>query len=849
MCPNIPGIIGYIQPQVVSRIRTLTKAVSIPGGLRVLSINGEGRREEVVIDSAAGDGTDGFNPDFSTPSDGYGRYFRLSYYPDVPNRTDLYLNGAPLRILEDIIDNVAFSSDYDARFDPDTGEIEMQSASLVDLGGAYFTASTSNVGDGYLSGVLLVDENAPAETWTIRCINALLDGSGAPIRNQASFTATGSVSGSIKDAYGQPYIWKSDGLTVSNGIISFAVLNPSPRTILRKGDRFTVQVQSKVLQKNDQLTAKYIAEADLNDPETFTDPNQLFVKHGSPNTDNTLSLGAQLAFANGATSVLAIQAKPPLPRRTSEIVLPVRNTTTGTTGASGNSDEEDLIFAITAPGKPDIGTSVHFFLLNTDGTEEQIFPNKVDFYDPDITTYFSAYEKNPASTLLWDNFMNPGTSGYTYSYTVVGDLKVEQAGTDGYIVIIGGGSTCAFTSPSITFTSDCVGKQIDIHNTSTVNLGRYSIDSIISSTTAVLTRGSGSFINETSLEWQLLPADAAGADTSQRILFTSDLALARYKGLRVSYIDTRDSDFFDPNWADVLDTLEAQDAQILVPLPSQTVSAIQQAYKVHADKMSSPYYKKERLLFTGALQGLTTDNVLGVSLAAAEDVGILEGIQGDSVEEVLNGNIEDLADYSVATNFGDSFRVMYYYPDEIIAIVNGESTTLPGYYIAAAAGGWFAGEPNIAMPITMKTLVGFTISNSKIFKQDVLNKLGNAGIVVCQPIVGAARVLHGKTTTQSGYAEEEEASIVFIRDQLGKTMRQVMLAFVGQPEDKTLLPSLTAKALGVLNSFVSQNLITAYRNLSVKRDPVEPRQWNVSMEVQPNMPVNWIFIDISVGLF
>ena len=54
-----------------------------------------------------------------------------------------------------------------------------------------------------------------------------------------------------------------------------------------------------VLQKQDQLVAKYIAVADLNDAETFDDATKLFTKHGSPSVENALSLGAQLAFEKG----------------------------------------------------------------------------------------------------------------------------------------------------------------------------------------------------------------------------------------------------------------------------------------------------------------------------------------------------------------------------------------------------------------------------------------------------------------------------------------------------------------------------------------------------------------------
>jgi len=848
--PNIPGILGYIQPQVVSRVRTKTRAVSIPGGLRVLSIQGEGLKEETIVESAQGGGADGFNPDFTTASDSYGRYFKTSYYPLVENRSELYLNGSQLRLLEDTIDSESFSTAYDARIDPDTGEIEMQSATLVDQGGQYYLEPSTNSGDGYLSGITLEDENAPAETWTIRCVDTLKDSYSAPIRGQATFTASGAVSGQILDEYGQPYLWRSDGVANNNTILSFSIYNISPAAVFQVGDRFSIEVSSGVLQSRDQLIAKYIATADLNDAENFTDPQKLFAKHGPPSTTNTLSLGAQMAFENGATEVLAIQAKPPIPRRTSEIVLPVYNTRNGRGGASGNATAEDLIFAITAPGKPDTDSSVHFFVINTDGTETQIFPNKVSFYDTDITTAFSNYETTGSDTLLMSDFMDPTQSGYMYSYTVVSDLEIEQSANDGYVgYISGGGLSARFYSLSANFTSLAVGKQLDFHNTTTNNLGRYTITSVVDTYTVVIERGSSTFEEESNIEWQLIPAQSTSSPTSQRILLTNDLALGIRKGLRVDYIDYKDADFFDANWAEVLDVLETQDAQILVPLPTQTFSAIQQAFRVHVERMSSTYYKKERLLFTGAMTGLTTANVLGTSMAAVEDIGVLEGIQGDDVEEVLDGNIEDLADYGVADNFGDSFRVVYFYPDSIVKVINGTRTTLPGYYMAAAAGGWEAGEPNIAMPLTYKVLVGFTILNDKIYKPDTLNQLGNAGITVVQPVTGGGRVQHGKTTTQSGYAEEEEISIVFIRDHIARTMRQSFSAFIGQPEDVSLIPSLTARALGLLTAFSSQNLITAYRNLSISRDEVEPRQWNVVVEIQPNYPTNWIFVDISVGLF
>lgn len=842
---NIPGINQYVQPNTFSRVRTLTRATSTPGGPRTLSVVGTGKREEIIIDSANGNGADGFNPDFVTQSDSYGRYFKLSNFPVISNRTELFLNGSQLKVLEEPITTSTFSATFDARLDIETGKIELQSASLVDQGGGnYFTAATTNIGGGTITGLTLVDENAPLETWTVRCTSVLRDSYGAPERGYASFVAFGSVSGQLKDAYGQPYIWQSNGTTLNNTVLSFAITNLVPGATFDVGDRFIIKIQSRVLKRADQLSAKYIAELDLNNPTTYTDPNILFNNHGEPSLDNALSLGSLMAFENGAPSVLAIQAKPPLPRRTSDVLLAAYDAVSKTGGSDGTDAYGNFVFSITSPGKPDAETSLHFFIENEDGSSMQVFPNKLSFYDPDLTSSLSAYLQNPTSPILWNNFINLNT----YSYTVLSGEQIESEGLDGAISPIGSGQTANFYSPTISLDGYSVGKQLSLPTALPENIGRFAILSVSDANNCVITRVSGTFLSEASVQWQLLPETAKESEATQYVVITKDLKLPKYKGLRITYIDQKDADFYDAGWSEVLEKLETQTANILVPLPAQTFSSIIQSFRVHAERMSSTYYKRERVVFTGALQGLTTDNVLGVSLAAVEDLGVLEGIQGDDPEEILEGNVEDLADYSVKTNFGDTFRVMYFYPDEIIKVVSSEMTTLPGYFMAAAAGGWFAGQTNVAQPITNKTLVGFTISNSKVFKQTILDRLGADGICVVQPIAGAARVLHGKTTVQSGYPEEEEMSIVFIRDYIAASMRAGFVSFIGQPEDKTLLPSLTAKALALLRSYISAGIITDFKNLTVGRDETEPRQWNITVQVQPTYPVNWIWIDVGIGL-
>lgn len=852
---NIPGTAGYVTPNTYSRVRTIRRAVSIPGGIRVLSIIGLGEKQETVILSAQGGGLDGVNPDFTGSATPDGRHFELANTNLITGRTKLYIDGVQLNAFEGTISTNAFDDRYDARYESDTGRVELQRAHLVDIGGTYAYPGTSNVGDGTVT-VEMIDTNAPAETWTLRVTSVVRDSYGDPISGTATFTCMGSESGQPVDAYGAAITFMSDGITRDNEIIRLTITEGS--VAFERGDRFRIEVDSKVLSKGQTLEARYIATADVNDPEFFTDANALFAKHGFPSEDNTLALGAAMAFENNAYGVLAVQAKPPVPRRTTESVVEVDDPLTTTTegyppiGTPPTSTDLDA-FRFTLAGVPDADTSVNVFVVDRSTAEEtQIFPTKVDFYNTTITA-------DP-----WNNFVN--SNDYTYSYTVILDGQVEDEGSDG--VVVAGSSN--FQADSAHFAAanieageiDIEGKQIRILNRDRygsqtedvaglydiLSVGGGTSDDTIVTLTNPQEGGSLPFTTSfTDLKWEFVDP----ADESARLLITKDLAvngtIRTRDGLKVSYVKQEDADFFDSNWAEALDALEEEDCQIIVPLPNCCYSAIQQAVVSHCDSMSTTLNQKERVALIGAINGITAAALIGTEEVAVEDIGVIEGIQGDDAEEVLGSNIEDLANYAVDDNFGTTFRAVYFFPDQITRVINGTATTLHGFYMSAAAGGWLAGQANYAMPLTRKILTGFSIPRSRTYKPTILNSLGNVGACTVAPVTGGGIVLHGKTTTSSGSPEEEEISIVFIRDRVANVMRDVLRGFIGQPEDATLAAAITSKATKTLQALASQNLITDFKNLSVARDDVDTRQWNVSCEVQPNYPVTWIFIDVSVG--
>ena len=290
---NIPGA-NNVLPGVFTNVITQSRGVAIPGGARLAAMLGEGSTDDVIVAQAVGGGSDGLNPSYTSTSGADGRHFQLTNFPLISNRTTLFKNGIPLVGLESVIDSNPFSFSYDYRIDITTGKVELQRAHIVDQGGAFYVPLSSNVGDGYLTGLTLVDNNSPPETWTIRCVSVQRNAMNQPIAGTAKFLAFGSVSGAQLDANGNPVVWVANGQTVSNGILSFAIFETKVMAVavspFREGDAFTIKVDSGVLVQNDTLTANYIPSLFLNDPTLMLGMGDVTTRHGFPSLTNNLSL-------------------------------------------------------------------------------------------------------------------------------------------------------------------------------------------------------------------------------------------------------------------------------------------------------------------------------------------------------------------------------------------------------------------------------------------------------------------------------------------------------------------------------------------------------------------------------
>ncbi len=225
---NIPGISGFIQPGAFARDRVLSRGVSIPGGVRIVCVMGEGLREETIVASAAGGGQDG-SIDASPTGSGDGRYFKLNNAPIISGRTEIRLNGTLLYGKEEEIDENSFDSGFDFRLDPTTGHFELQGAAIGDQDGKGYSAGSMNIGNGDIVEndscdpfitLDILDETAPEERWTVRCVSVVRDSNGDPIPGLATFTAVGSESGQLYDSSGNAIIFNSSYYSSGDGAVS-----------------------------------------------------------------------------------------------------------------------------------------------------------------------------------------------------------------------------------------------------------------------------------------------------------------------------------------------------------------------------------------------------------------------------------------------------------------------------------------------------------------------------------------------------------------------------------------------------------------------------------------------------
>lgn len=263
----------------------------------------------------------------------------------------------------------------------------------------------------------------------------------------------------------------------------------------------------------------------------------------------------------------------------------------------------------------------------------------------------------------------------------------------------------------------------------------------------------------------------------------------------------------DQGWEQAYSALATADAYYVVPVPPSQYDLVVSNGLAHVESRSRTPNRQERVLIAGQTQDLPAN-------------GALRG----------------------------SFRAVFLVPGVISTDVNGELATLDGRYLAAAYAGRASSLDQVAEPMLNKELQGFVLPDRQgKFTTTELDQFASGGTTAIRQLSSGGRAFKSITTTSSINVVEQEQSTVRIRDFLAINIRKTLEErFVGQVVVQEVLDSIGLATERFLESQRDQRRITRYSNIRVVADPEEPRQANVSFDVQPTFPLTDITIRVTV---
>lgn len=221
-----------------------------------------------------------------------------------------------------------------------------------------------------------------------------------------------------------------------------------------------------------------------------------------------------------------------------------------------------------------------------------------------------------------------------------------------------------------------------------------------------------------------------------------------------------------------------------------------------------------------------------------ERMGIV-GLGGSPTTAQITG-------YATALN---SKRMVLVYPPSATRFVGTNQTvsTLDGSFLAAAVAGLATNQAfDVATPLTRKEIIGFQEIPDTLTRAEK-NLIASNGVLLIETVGGISRVRQQLTTDPSTRANSE-ITIVEIVDFTASSMRQLLEAiFIGQ---KILLDTpaqVRSVITAVLQNLVQAEIITAFQNVTASVNNTDPTQIDVSFQISPVFPLNFILITFSLS--
>jgi hypothetical protein len=254
---------------------------------------------------------------------------------------------------------------------------------------------------------------------------------------------------------------------------------------------------------------------------------------------------------------------------------------------------------------------------------------------------------------------------------------------------------------------------------------------------------------------------------------------------------------------------------VSIVVPLTTDAMLYPSVKSHIVNSSAPLEKKERTAIMGLNPASTT-----ISSAIAQAQSLAAG--------------------------GNGRRLMLVYPPSVNRVIGNSEVTLDGSFLCAGiAGVRINGNFDVAEPMLRKQVVGFTSAATNLLRTDKL-RLRNGGVTVVELQDNIVRITED-TTVDRSTVDNQEFPVTEIVDFVARTVRRLLDSiFIGVKilPDTSSIVSATVQVL--LNNFVALNIITSSKNVKASVNTFDPRQLDVSFEIQPIRGLRFIKVTFSI---
>lgn len=203
-------------------------------------------------------------------------------------------------------------------------------------------------------------------------------------------------------------------------------------------------------------------------------------------------------------------------------------------------------------------------------------------------------------------------------------------------------------------------------------------------------------------------------------------------------------------------------------------------------------------------------------------------------------------------DFGPAYedrRIVVMWPDTVVADVDGTSSVIEGYYLAAAWAGKLSGS-SPAQGFSNVTVAGFTSLKhaNGYFSESLLDDMAGSGLWInIQESSGAPIKCRHQLATDVSSIQRREVSVTRVIDYVAKFLRLALSKKVGRFNiTQQFLDSLSTQIQSLGRYLVESQILASFKLTGIAPNEDQPDTIDITVVISPFYPANYIALTLQV---